>query len=39
MNNTIKNVVMFSTGFVTGFVTSNVINKIVKTHKDKKESK
>jgi len=39
MNNTIKNVVMFSTGFVTGFVTSNVINKIVKTHKDKKGSK
>lgn len=39
MNNTIKNVVVFGTGFVTGFVTSNVINKIVKTHKDKKESK
>lgn len=39
MNNTIKNVVMFGTGFVTGFVTSKVINKIVKAHKDKKESK
>lgn len=39
MNNVIKTVVTFGTGFVTGFVTSKVINKIVKTHKDKKESK
>ena len=39
MNNTIKNVVMFGTGFATGFATSNIISKIVKAHKDKKESK
>jgi uncharacterized membrane protein len=39
MNNTIKTIVMFGAGAVTGFVTSKVINKIVKTHKDKKESK
>lgn len=39
MNNAIKTVVVFGTGFVTGFVTSKVINKIVKTHKDKKKSK
>lgn len=39
MNNTIKTVVVFGAGVVTGFVTSKVIDKIVKTHKDKKESK
>ena len=39
MNNVIKTVVTFGTGFVTGFVTSKVVNKIVKTHKGKKESK
>lgn len=39
MNNTIKNIVMFGTGFATGFATSNIISKIVKAHKDKKESK
>ena len=39
MNNPIKNVVMFGIGFTTGFATSNIISKIVKAHKDKKESK
>ena len=39
MNNTLKTVVMFGTGFVTGFVTSTIANKIIRTHKENKESK
>lgn len=39
MNNTIKTVVMFGTGFVTGFVTSTIVSRIIRTHKENKESK